>query len=555
MSYMKKINLLVFFLLLLSSGCTFLNKKDIAIIPEPVSIKMKYGFYTFDKNSTVSFNNIDKNNSTVLYIIEYFEKYFGFSPNVVNPDHKVNNCIYFSINSKKDLELGEEGYRLKVERNRIIIEANTSTGLFYGFQTLYQLAPNDINKKNQEKIKILCLEILDYPRFKWRGNHLDVSRHFFDVEYIKKHLDILALYKINKFHWHLTDDHGWRIQIDKYPKLTEIGAWRVYRSDVSWTKGDAPKEGEKASYGGYYTKDQIREIVAYAAQRHIDVVPEIEIPGHCSAILASYPDFACDNYPYYVQIGPYWPPKAIMCAGNDKVIQFYKDVIDEVASLFPYDYIHIGGDEAVKENWKKCQKCQSRIKEQHLKNETELQSWMIREIEKKVIADGKNIIGWDEILEGGVSKNATIMSWRGENGAIAAARQGNNAIMTPTDYCYFDYYQADPKTEPEAIGGYVPLEKVYSFEPIPNSLNAEEQKFIMGAQCNLWSEFLYNADKVEYMLLPRLCALSETVWSPKEKKEWNHFKLKIIEHKKRLNALGYKYCDIFAPIDTNSLKK
>ena len=552
---MKKISLILLFLTLISFGCKQASKTVIAIVPEPVSIKMKSGYFIFDKNSTVFFNNIAKDDNTVKYIIEYFEKYFGFSPQIVNPDPKAKNYIGFSINSKTDPELGEEGYRLKVERNRIVIEANTSAGLFYGFQTLYQLAPNDINKCHQEKIKISCLEILDYPRFEWRGNHLDVSRHFFDVEYIKKHLDILALYKINKFHWHLTDDHGWRIQIDKYPKLTEIGAWRVDRSNVSWTKGDAPKKGEKASYGGYYTKDQIREIVAYAAQRHIDVVPEIEIPGHCSAILAAYPEFACDDYPYYVQIGPYWPPKAIMCAGNDKVIQFYKDVIDEVTELFPYEYIHIGGDEAVKGNWEKCQKCQNRIKKQHLKNEEELQSWMILEIEKQVIAHGKNIIGWDEILEGGVSKNATIMSWRGKDGAIAAARQGNHAIMTPTEYCYFDYYQADPKTEPEAIGGYLPLEKVYSFEPVPDSLTAEEQIFIKGAQCNLWSEFLYNSDKVEYMLLPRLCALSETVWSPKEKKDWDHFKLKIIEHKKRLDALGYHYCDIFAPIDTNSLKK
>ncbi len=551
---MKKIVFIVLTLSCLYSGCTLIDKENVSIIPEPVSIKIKYGFFTFDNNTTISFNNIDKNNSTVTYIVEYFEKYFGFNPTIVTPEHKVKNCICFSINSKKDIKLGDEGYRLKIKRNRIIIEANTTTGLFYGFQTLYQLAPNNINKNNQTKITFSCLEILDYPRFEWRGNHLDVSRHFFDVEYIKKHLDILALYKINKFHWHLTDDHGWRIKIDKYPKLTEVGAWRVDRSQVSWTKGEPPKEGEKASYGGYYTKDQIREVVAYAAQRHIDVVPEIEIPGHCSAILASYPEFACDDYPYFVQIGPYWPPKAIMCAGNDKVIQFYKDVIDEIASLFPYEYIHIGGDEAVNDNWKKCPKCQNRIKEQHLKNEAELQSWMIREIEKKVINYGKNIIGWDEILDGGVSKNATIMSWRGENGAITAARQGNNAIMTPIDYCYFNFYQADPKTEPEAMGGYVPLEKVYSYEPIPDSLKAEEQKYIIGAQCNLWAEFLYNSDIVEYMLLPRLCALSEIVWSPKEKKDWNHFKLKIIEHKKRLDALGYQYCDIFAPIDNSSQK-
>lgn len=551
---MKKNFCLLLTLLVFFYGCQKQNETNVFIIPEPVQLQIKNGNFSIDKETSLSFENMDHNDPAVQYIVTHFSKYFGFKPNISFSSAKGKNQIQFSVNKTNDNEIGEEGYRLKIKKNNISITANNTTGIFYAFQTLYQLAPPEININHTEKIQIQCLEITDYPRFEWRGNLLDVSRHFFDVAYIKKHLDILALYKINKFHWHLTDDHGWRIEIDNYPKLNEIGSWRVDRSDVTWTKGEPPKPGEKATYGGFYTKEEIKEIVAYAAERHIEVIPEIEVPGHCSAILASYPQFACDNYPYYVQIGPYWPPKAIMCGGNDSVIQFYKDIIDEVVELFPSQYIHIGGDEAINDNWVKCPKCQQRIREQKLNNEAELQSWIIREIEKQVKAHGKNIIGWDEILEGGVSEDATIMSWRGYEGATVAARQKNHAIMSPTDYCYYNYYQADPKTEPEAIGGYVPLEKAYSFEPVPPTLTPEESSFIRGAQCNLWAEFLYNSDIVEYMLLPRLCALSETVWSPKEKKEWEYFKIKITEHKKRFGALGYKYCDIVAPLEEPKTK-
>ncbi|MDR2801685.1 MAG: beta-N-acetylhexosaminidase, partial [Prevotellaceae bacterium] len=493
------------------------------IVPQPVELKPKKGSFAIDKNVALVFQNVDNAVPVKQYIEEYFPKYFGKQL----PAGDAEKSIVFALNETPDAALETEGYKLTVTENEITIYANVPAGLVYGLQTLYQLAPVDSIENHAEKIVIPAVVIVDYPRFEWRGSHRDVSRHFFDVAHIKKHLDLMALYKLNKFHWHLTDDHGWRIEIDKYRKLTEIGAWSVDRSNVAWREGKPPKEGEPATYGGFYTKDEVRDVVAYAAQRGIEVIPEIEIPGHCSEILAAYPEFACDDFPYYVQIGPYWPPKAILCGGNDTVMVFLKDVLDEVADLFPSEYIHIGGDEAFKDNWKVCPKCQKRIKDLQLKNEEELQSWMIREVEQHVIAKGKKIIGWDEILEGGVTPSATIMSWRGEKGGIEAARHGNYVIMTPDNYCYYNYYQADKATEPETIGGYVPLEQAYAFDPVPAELTAEEAKFIKGGQANLWAEFLFTPEYAEYMLLPRLLALSEVVWSPKEKKDWEFFVAKL----------------------------
>ena len=314
------------------------------------------------------------------------------------------------------------------------------------------------------------------------------------------------------------------------------------RSDVPWGEAEPAQEGEECTYGGYFTKDQIREIVAYAAARHIDVVPEIEMPGHSSAILAAYPQFACDDYPYCVAIGPYWPPKAILCGGNDSVMVFLKDVFDEVMELFPYEYVHLGGDEAYKDNWRACPKCQQKIKDLGLANEEELQAWMVAEIEKEVNKHGKKIIGWDEILDGGVTPTATVQSWRGAESAIKAAQLGNEVVMSPTAFCYFDYYQDEPETQPKAIGGYVPLGKVYAFEPIPDTLTTEQAKCIKGAQCNLWSEFIFTYDHAEYMLLPRLCALAETVWTPKERKDWSRFEATIPAQVHLLQQLGYNPC-------------
>ena len=538
---MKKIFTLLSLALLLCCCKENPTPQAISIIPEPVKIETdSTRVFVLNQHTTLSFLNLDKDNATKQYILENYSRFFGFEPKV--KDSPVRNIIIFKLNDEKNDLLGEEGYQLTVDKKMVLISANTEAGLFYGFQTLFQLAPANANAENPVALGVPGVKITDYPRFEWRGSHLDVCRHFFNIDEVKKHLDVMALYKLNKFHFHLTDDHGWRIQIDKYPLLTEVGAWRVDRSDVPWGEAEPAQEGEKCTYGGYFTKDQIREIVAYAAERHIDVVPEIEMPGHSSAILAAYPQFACDDYPYCVAIGPYWPPKAILCGGNDSVMVFLKDVFDEVMELFPYEYVHLGGDEAYKDNWRACPKCQQKIKDLGLANEEELQAWMVAEIEKEVNKHGKKIIGWDEILDGGVTPTATVQSWRGAESTIKAAQLGNEVVMSPTAFCYFDYYQDEPETQPKAIGGYVPLGKVYAFEPIPDTLTTEQAKCIKGAQCNLWSEFIFTYDHAEYMLLPRLCALSETVWTPKERKDWPRFEAAIPAQVRLLQQLGYNPC-------------
>ena len=538
---MKKFFLLLSLAILLYGCSEKPTPQKIALVPEPVSIQTdSTKVFVINKHTTLSFLNLSKDSETQKYIVENYRHFFGFEPKV--QDSPVRNIIIFQLNEQQNEEIGEEGYQLTVDNKIILISANTETGLFYGFQTLFQLAPANANVENPVALGVPGVKITDYPRFEWRGSHLDVCRHFFNIDEVKKHLDVMALYKLNKFHFHLTDDHGWRIQIDKYPLLTEVGAWRVDRSDVPWGEAEPAQEGEKCTYGGYFTKDQIREIVAYAAARHIDVVPEIEMPGHSSAILAAYPQFACDDYPYCVAIGPYWPPKAILCGGNDSVMVFLKDVFDEVMELFPYEYVHLGGDEAYKDNWRACPKCQQKIKDLGLANEEELQAWMVAEIEKEVNKHGKKIIGWDEILDGGVTPTATVQSWRGAESAIKAAQLGNEVVMSPTDFCYFDYYQDEPETQPKAIGGYVPLGKVYAFEPIPDTLTTEQAKCIKGAQCNLWSEFIFTYDHAEYMLLPRLCALAETVWTPKERKDWSRFEATIPAQVHLLQQLGYNPC-------------
>ena len=538
---MKKIFLL-FCLAVLLYGCSEKPApQKIALVPEPVSIEVdSTKNFILDKRTKMSFLNLGEDNLTRKYIVSNYSHYFGFQPQI--QDSPLRNIILFEITDKDNEILGDEGYQLTVDKHVILISARTDAGLFYGFQTLFQLAPANANSENPVALAIPGVKITDYPRFEWRGSHLDVCRHFFGIDEVKKHLDVMALYKLNKFHFHLTDDHGWRIQIDKYPELTNIGAWRVDRSDVPWGEAEPAQEGEPCTYGGFFTKDQIREIVAYAAERHIDVIPEIEMPGHSSAILAAYPQFACDDYPYCVAIGPYWPPKAILCGGNDSVMVFLKDVFDEVMELFPYEYVHLGGDEAYKDNWKVCPKCQQKIKDLGLTNEEELQAWMVAEIEKEVNKHGKKIIGWDEILDGGVTPTATVQSWRGAESAIKAAQLGNEVVMSPTAFCYFDYYQDTPETQPKAIGGYVPLGKAYAFEPIPDTLTAEQAKCIKGAQCNLWSEFIFTYDHAEYMLLPRLCALAETVWTPKELKDWTRFEAVIPAHVRLLQQLGYNPC-------------
>ena len=563
---MKHLLLLITASLFLMISCQDKTCVDcVNIVPEPAEIELQKGSFSFSEKSLLLFEGTDS--VFEQYARQYFAKYLGIS--FSQEGDTMCGTIAFKLNTDYDETVGAEGYRLEVNAEGVTLTANTTVGLVYALQSLYQLAPADVVKNNQEEIQIPQIKIVDYPRFEWRGSHRDVSRHFFDVDHIKRHLDLMTLFKLNKFHWHLTDDHGWRIQIDKYPKLTETGAWRVDRAGISWTElnlleypEQAPKEGEPATYGGFYTKEQIRDIINYAAQRGIEVIPEIEIPGHSSAILAAYPEYGCDDYPYIVQIGPYWPPKAILCGGNDKVMAFLKDVIDEVAELFPSKYIHIGGDEAFAVdtaaskkhkhlenfNWDVCPKCQKRMKDLELGSKEALQGWMIREVEKHAKTYGKKIIGWDEILEGDVTADAIIMYWRGWLGnapLLEAAHKGNTIISCPTVFCYFDFFQIENDTLVETIpsGVYLPLPKVYAFDPVPKGLPEDAAKLIIGGQCNLWAEYLYGEKEADYMLLPRLLALSESVWSPLNRKCWKNFENKLPEQKKRLSILGFNYCD------------
>ena len=452
----------------------------------------------------------------------------------------VTDGILLTI-GQTDTDLGAEGYELTVATNRVIICAPTQAGLFYGVQTLLQLLPPEIFSTNVVKNfdwQIPCVKITDQPRFGWRGLMLDVSRHFSNKTEVKELLDAMALHKINTFHWHLVDDNGWRIEIKKYPKLTSVGAWRG-GVGFGLPTNATTAYGPDGRYGGFYTQDDIREVVAYAAARHITIVPEIEMPGHSLAALASYPEFGTGDGPFIVPLKGGVNP-GIYSPAKEDAFQFLDEVLTEVAQLFPGKYIHIGGDEVPKEPWKKDAACQALMKREGLKNEEELQSWFIRRVEKIVNAKGKTLIGWSEILQGGLAQNAAVMDWIG--GGREAASQGHDVVMTPTSNCYFDFYQGrDHSAEPRAIGGYLPLEKVYAFEPVPAKLAPEMQKHILGAQGNVWTEYIPNFKHVEYMVFPRLAAMSEVTWSPKTARNFDDFIHRLNTDSQRLDQLGVNY--------------
>lgn len=427
-----------------------------------------------------------------------------------------------------DTLLPSEWYRLVIEPTRIRIASPSQEGLYRGSRTLIQLL-----EQGSESGSLPCLTITDHPRFPWRGMHLDPCRHFWSVAFTKKYIDLLARYKMNSFHWHLTDDQGWRIEIKSHPKLTAVGAWRKGSQVGPYSR----REYDTIPYGGFYTQDEIREVVAYAQARHINVVPEIEMPGHALAALAGYPELGCTGGPYEVARG--WGVfDDVFCAGNDSTFAMLEDVLAEVMDLFPSPYIHIGGDECPKERWKDCAKCQQRMKTEGLKDEHELQSYFIQRIEQFVNAKDRTIIGWDEILEGGLAPNAAVMSWRGTEGGVAAAKSGHYAVMSPGSHCYFDHYQGDPANEPLAIGGYTTVQKVYSYEPIPAELKPEEAKYILGAQGNVWTEYILTPEHVEYMAVPRMLALAEVLWTPKEKRDEAEFIRRLEKEFPRLDELG-----------------
>ena len=527
---MRKNSLIAILLFCFSlSAFTQEQQNNVSIIPYPKECKLSNGNFTLTPETKIIINA-----STPKTEIEFFNNYlvsnYGFSLQTSKTIPLTGNYIQFEI---PDWEAGyKENYHLTIDEKHISILAEAkSAGIFYALQSLTQLLPLEKSKS----IKIPCLQIKDSPRFEWRGMHLDVCRHFFPVSFIKQYIDMLAMYKMNTFHWHLTDDQGWRIEIKKYPKLTEIGAWR--KGTMVGPYSD--QKFDSIRYGGFYTQEQIKEVVAYAAKKHITIVPEIEMPGHSVAAISSYPWLSCTGKQIDVERG--WGVFEDVYCSKDSVFNFLQDVLDEVALLFPGKYIHIGGDESPKTRWKVCAQCQARIKSEHLKDEHELQSYFIKRIEKYLNSKGKQIIGWNEILEGGLAPNAAVMSWQGTEGGIAAAKQKHYAVMTPGSHCYFDHYQASPADEPLAFGGYTPLEKVYSYEPIPSELNKEEQHYILGAQANIWTEYILDEKQIEYMLMPRMMALSEVTWSPKENRNETDFLNRLQTHFLLLDKLGINY--------------
>ncbi len=524
---------LLFVVIFLSSSFRKTEKKQQFIIPQPQEINLGDSFFKFDKTTIIAFED----DATLKQQAEYFSELIKNTLSLevkTMPLAEISNELRIILKLDEKLKgLGDEGYKLLIEKEEIIITAMSAKGSFYGLQTLFQL----MLSANDSRIQ--TMEITDQPRFKYRGMHLDVGRHVFPVEFIKKYIDLLAFYKFNTFHWHLTEDQGWRIEIKKYPKLTEVGAWR--NETLIGHGGKKPHEYDGKSYGGFYTQEEIRDVVDYATKRQITIIPEIEMPGHSLAALASYPELACTPGPF--EVATRWGVfKDIYCT-KDETFEFLENVLLEVMELFPSKYIHIGGDEAPKTRWKECSTCQETIKREDLKDEHELQSYFIQRIEKFLNSHGRQIIGWDEILEGGLAPNATVMSWRGTEGGIAAAKQNHDAIMTPGSHCYFDHYQSNPETEPLAIGGFTTLEKVYSYEPIPDTLNSEESKHILGAQANVWTEYMETSDHVEYMILPRMAALAEVNWATPDNKDWELFKMKIQEHFIIYDSLGYNYCN------------
>lgn len=421
----------------------------------------------------------------------------------------------------------EEGYAIRATEAQYEITGKTSAGVFYGIQTFLQLIP----VQNSGQVALPLVKVDDAPRFEWRGMHLDVCRHFYSVDVVKKLIDQMSRYKLNTFHWHLTEDQGWRIEIKKYPLLTEIGAWRD--ETVVGHMSNAPHQFDGQKHGGFYTQEQVKEVVAYAAARHVTIVPEIEMPGHAQAAIAAYPWLGC--FGDTLKVWPLWGvSENVYCAGKESTFQFLEDVLNEVIPLFPGQYFHVGGDECPKDNWKKCPLCQQRMKAEDCKDEHELQSYFIQRMEHFLESKGKKLIGWDEILEGGLAKGAAVMSWRGEEGGIAAANLGHKVVMTPGNWCYFDHYQSIAPNEPTAIGGLTDMAEVYSYDPTPPSLDAEKQKLIMGVQANLWTEYIPTPEHLEYMIYPRLCALSEVQWTQKANKNFADFEQRMDEQYLRL---------------------
>ena len=512
--------------------------EDITVIPKPVALNLEQGSFEFTGKTTFVTTDASQKEVTKV-LIDKFKNAAGWTLSISEKAPE-NNFIQFTV----DENLEKEAYKLEVNSSRVIISASGNAGFLYGIETLRQLLPVSIESESvvsNEQWQIPNLSITDNPRYKYRGLMLDVSRHFFEIDYLKKTIDRLAMLKMNVLHLHLVDDQGWRIEIKKYPKLTEVGAWRVDQEDKHWDGRDETSPDEKGTYGGFYTQDQLKDLVAYAATKNVEIIPEIEIPAHVSSAIAAYPGLSCHERPIGVPSGGVWPITDIYCPGKEHTFEFLENVLVEVMDIFPSKYIHVGGDEATKTNWEKCADCKKRMRSEKLENVEELQSYFIKRMERLINSKGKRLIGWDEILEGGLAPEATVMSWRGVAGGLEAAKQGHDVIMTPGSHCYFDHYQGPQNEEPLAWGGYTPLSKVYTFDPIVEGMTETEANHVLGGQANLWSEQIKTESHSEYMIFPRLAALSETLWSTTESRNWEDFSLRMTSMFKRYDVIDINY--------------
>lgn len=517
---------------LLLFGCTgnqvsdaYREEVSSRLIPKPESMQLYSGNLNLSQGVTFEIDSSIDSTLTACWV----DSISAFPLHVVPDGKKVKLTLRKSKKSTEwDGKFIPEAYRLEINRRGVAISAYSEAGLFYGWQTLLQL----VEKNHLGEVCVPFVTITDAPRFPYRGLMIDCSRHFFSIEFLKKQIDRMAHYKLNRFHWHLTDDPGWRLEIKKYPELTQIAAWHKETEWSNWMS--APRsyvhKDTPGAYGGYYTQEEARELVAYAAERHITVIPEIEMPGHSDEVMAVYPHLSCSGKS---------KRSNVFCVGNEETFVFLEDVLNEVIEIFPGEYIHIGADEVDKKHWKACEKCQNLMKEQGLSDVDELQSYLVKRVGAFLNTKGKKIIGWDEILDGGLPDDATVMSWRGETGGIKAAKAGHHVIMSPGDYCYIDHYQWIPETQPKAIGDFLPIEKMYSYDPVPKELNKNERQYILGAQANLWTEYIGTEEYAEYMLYPRLLALAEMTWSRQEQRLWSDFKVRVNRAVPQLQLLGY----------------
>jgi hexosaminidase len=518
----------------------------IDIIPRPVSLTPRSGHFTLSARTVIAsdaaFRDVARRFARELAPATGFDLAVRPSGGSAGAASSASS-IRFHRDASLEKTLGAEGYRLEVRPGRVTIAAAGPAGAFYATRTILQLLPADVFRSAPipgTTWTMPAVRIEDYPRFAWRGAHLDAARHFMPKAFVKKYIDLLALQKMNRFHWHLTDDQGWRIEIEKYPRLTTVGAWRS-ESVVGHPHTDTTKNVyDHKPTGGFYTQDDIREIVAYARERFVTVVPEIEMPGHSQAAIAAYPMLG--NFGDTMPVWTSWGVSPHILNPSDTTIHFMQDVLTEVMALFPSPFIHVGGDEAPKTEWKASPRAQAKIKELGLKNEDELQSWFITQMDTFLSTHGRRLVGWDEILEGGLAPNAVVMSWRGTAGGIAAARAGHDVVMAPGDYTYFDHYQSrDQAAEPLAIGGYLPIDSVYAYDPVPAQLEPQFASHILGAQAQLWTEYIPDPKQAEYMAYPRMCALAEVLWTPAAERDFSDFSRRLPAEEERLRALDVNY--------------